>query len=156
MKTPHAIAVVVIAGLVLLLGKHKFGVHLVENPEQETREWPNTTPLDKTDPFWEFNNNATFNGVPYCKAETSPGQWQWVVNEEARASMAACEARKRELFRALQTRVLTDEEMAEVEGHGDDINIRNMEPFFEADKQRERNEAFLQQARLRTTHERTN
>lgn len=112
-------------------------------------QWPDTTPIDKTDPYWEFNNNMNVNGTPYHKVEVSPGRWQWVVNEESRKAVVDSDNRKRELLAALRTRVLTDEELREVLAHGDDLNIYNWEPYRPEAKQRELIEALLAQLRIR-------
>lgn len=122
-----------------------------EKPEKEKPEleWPNTSAPDTTNPYWEFNNNMTINGVAYHKVEINKGQWQWVEDITANEAIASYNNRKRYLMQALQSRILTDAEMNEVNSHGRDLNIYNMEPYQEEQKQRELNEALLQQHRLR-------
>ena len=56
---------------------------------------------------------------------------------------------RREIFRALQTRVLTEAEMKEALDYGQSINIENETPYFAADKDRERLNAFQLQLILR-------
>ena len=111
--------------------------------------WPDCEPLDKTKEFWEFNNNLNVNGVPYEKAEVQPGKWQWVVNQESPQELRDYEARKSNLATALQTRVLTEDEMQEVLGHGENLFIRNMVSYSQDEIQKRFNEAICQQFRLR-------
>jgi hypothetical protein len=66
-----------------------------------------------------------------------------------RGVMLAEEADRRDLLWALQSRVLTDAEMAMVETLRLNLVIQSDVPYMEADKQRELNEALLQQYRLR-------
>lgn len=119
-------------------------------PEQKKPEykWPDCAPIDKSDPYWEFNNNMNCNGINYLKKEVEPGRWQWAENEEANRQQLEYEKRKRSLFFALQTRLLTPEEEAEALGHGTSLNIENMVPYREEDKQRELQDAWFQQRRL--------
>lgn len=122
---------------------------ILDKKKKPELEWPNTTAPDTTDPYWEFNNNMNINGVMYYKVEMTPGNWQWVENIAANEAIANYNNRKRYLMQALQSRILTDAEMNEVNSHGRDLNIYNMEPYQEEQKQRELNEALLQQHRLR-------
>jgi hypothetical protein len=112
-------------------------------------EWPDTTPIDKIDPYWEFNNNTNINGIPYFKEEVEPGRWQWVVDKESLQRQRDHEKHKSDLAMALQTRVLTEEEMQEVMEYGIHLFIRNMVSYREEDMQRRFNEAICQQYRLR-------
>jgi hypothetical protein len=114
-------------------------------------EWPDTEPIDKSDPYWELNNNLNANGTQYKKEEVSPGKWQWVVDQKIMQWKAEQAARRHALFWALRSRVLTDDEMKEVTQYGTQINIDEMVPYYEADKARELNDALLQQAKLRAT-----
>lgn len=59
------------------------------------------------------------------------------------------EARKGELWQALQTRIVTDEEMEEILAYGDSINVQPMVPYKENEKARARGDAFVTQQRLR-------
>lgn len=120
-----------------------------ENKEKSELKWPNTTAPDTTDPHWEFNNNLNINGVAYYKVETTKGKWQWVEDIAVNESIANEDRHKRNLMEAMQFRVLTDAEMNDVISYGRDLNIYNMEPYQEEQKQRELNEALLQQYRLR-------
>jgi len=112
--------------------------------------WPETTPIDKSDPYWEFNNNCSVNGTQYRKAEVEPGVWHWVVDQGAMRAKGELAAHKSRLWGALQTRVLTDEEMAEVLRLGDSLNIQEMVSYNAADKAREFNDALVRQSILRT------
>lgn len=56
---------------------------------------------------------------------------------------------RRNLYWALRTRVLTDEEMGRVASLGISLCIEPMTPYREIDKIRELNEALLQQFKLR-------
>ena len=110
--------------------------------------WPDTEPPDKTDPYWEFNNNCTINGNPYWKVEVSPSKWQWQINKHIATRLAAAEQRRRNLYQALRTRILTDAELKEALGYGDRLNIEPMVPFMETEKMRQLNDAFRQQQLL--------
>ena len=63
--------------------------------------------------------------------------------------METYEDRRRSLYWALRTRVLAGEEMAEVERMDVNLVIEDRVSFSLLDKQRELNEALLQQFRLR-------
>jgi hypothetical protein len=117
-------------------------------------EWPNTTAPDKTNPYWERNNNMNCNGTQYKKAEVEPGKWQWIVDEAAMNYLAEIEKHRRDLYWALRSRVLTDAEMLEVEGYGDRLNIQPMVSYNAEEKKREMNDALLQQFKLRLAAER--
>lgn len=112
------------------------------------QEWPDADPIDKTDPFWEFNNNCSVNGTPYKREEVEPGRWQWVADEKIVRLQNEREARRSELWWALRTRPLTPEEANEVRGWGDSINITPMVSYYAEEKSRERILAFEAQARL--------
>lgn len=112
-------------------------------------KWPDTDPIDKSDPHWKSNNNCNINGIPYYKKEVSPGRWQWVVNEESVARQAEYENRKRVLFQSLTTRVVTDDELKEAAAHGYSLNIPLMTPYREEEKSRELCRAFAVQDMLR-------
>lgn len=112
-------------------------------------EWPKTTAPDKTDPYWEINNNLNNNGTEYRKVEVSPDHWEWQVDKAAMEAGARYEQQRRDLYWALRSRVLTDDEMAEVTRYGDGLNVEPMVPYRPADKAIELNDALLQQFRLR-------
>lgn len=118
------------------------------NSPEPKLKWPDCEPLDKSDPYWEFNNNLNCNGINYLKKEVSPGRWQWVENEEANRRQWEREDRKRKLFFALQTRALTPEEEIEALEHGTNLNIENMVSYSPEVKQRELQDAWFQQRRL--------
>ncbi len=127
----------------------KMAQQTVEVASKPKHEWPDTDPIDKSDPYWEFNNNLSSNGVPYKKAEVSPGRWQWVVNKEAQERERKWQADIADLYSALRTRVLTDEEFDRAKSLGLSLVTRLMVPYYEQEKRRELDEAFLQQYRLR-------
>jgi hypothetical protein len=77
-----------------------------------------------------------------------------VPDEEANKRDSQERRRKSELFWALRSRVLTLAEMEEVEQHGDSLNIVPCWPYMKSDKDRELNDALLQQFRLRMAAER--
>jgi hypothetical protein len=116
--------------------------------------WPNTDPPDKSDPHWKFNNNLNCNGTPYRKEEVAPGQWQWVVDQKIMKLTADRERHRRDLYWALRSRILTDDEMKEVEQYGDYLNIEPMVSYSSDEKKRELNDALLQQFKLRLAAER--
>ncbi len=113
------------------------------------KQWPDTDPLDKSDPYWEFNNNLNIDGIPYEKSEISPGRWQWIIDLRSLKAARESDERRQKLWEALSTRVLNDEEWRQVLAYGDSINVENWVPYNPADKMKERNEAYLQQQRLR-------
>jgi hypothetical protein len=126
-----------------------FEVHGVVPPHIKPKhKWPDCDPVDKSDPYWEFNNNLNINGVNYLKREVAPGRWQWVENEEANRRQWERECRKMELFHALWTRALTQPEEEEAISHGDALNIQNCVPYRAEEKQRELHNAWFQQRRL--------
>lgn len=106
--------------------------------------WPNASPPDSPGII-----GLNINGTPYHRVEVSKGKWIWEEDFEATKIIQDDNNRRRELMRLLQSRVLTKKEMDEVTSRGRDLNIYNGEPFNEAEKQRELNEALLQQFRLR-------
>ena len=111
--------------------------------------WPKTTPIDKSNPCWGFNNNLNVNGIPYKKEEVAPGEWEWVVDEKSHRRALERAQRRRDLFWALRTRVLTDEEFVEAQSHGEYLNIEPMVSFRADEKARELNDAYVTQAKLR-------
>jgi len=61
----------------------------------------------------------------------------------------AYQKHREDLAWALQSRVLTDKEMTEVSTLGITLFVQDGQPYYEADKQKQLNEALLQQFRLR-------
>lgn len=102
-------------------------------PTREALKWPHTTAIDKSDPHWEFNNNLNSNGVTYMKKELTPGDWQWVVNEEAKCAKEKFYQDRYELAIALSTRVLDSAEMIRALKIGSDLYIRDMTPYSQRD-----------------------
>lgn len=113
------------------------------------KKWPDTAPPDKTDKFWEFNNNLNVNGTPYKKEEVAPGKWQWAVDKESQRRSWQYEREKSELYMALRTRVVSDAEFDRAKSLGLSLVTQPMVSYRESDKQNELNEAFLQQFKLR-------
>lgn len=109
-------------------------------------KWPNALPPE-TDPLGDYT--VTVNDVPHSKKEIAPGEWRWVVNEVLLAARDARETDRRNLFWALRSRVLTEDEMKRVDQYGSSLNIDLGVSFYRLEKSRELNEALLQQARLR-------
>src|SRR3984885_5981848 len=107
--------------------------------------WPDCPPPDEKCQYLGCN----INGINYKQSEVSPGRWQWIVNEEAEKYAREQEARRTNLYWALRSRVLTDEEMAEVETYGRYLNIQPMTPYSAHEKELDLNAALLQQFRLR-------
>ncbi len=120
----------------------------IVNPNAKV--WPDTDPPDKTNPYWEFNNNMSVNGTPYKKVEVSPGKWQWAKDEVSMKYMADAQDHRRNLWYALTTRVLTDAELKEVAGHGSSLNIEPMTPYNAQEKLTELQNALLIQQMLRS------
>ena len=111
-------------------------------------KWPDCEPIDKSSPYWEFNNNLNVNGTAYMKSEVSPGRWQWVKDEKSNRRMAEMESKRRNLYWALQTRALSEEEEIKALGYGSGLNIDLNVPYRESDKRRELQDAWFQQRRL--------
>lgn len=111
--------------------------------------WPDTSPIDKTDPYWEGNNNVNFNGTHYKKKEVAPGKWRWVINEKIESMLREHQKEKDDLLWALKTRVLSAEEMDLVRTYGTSLVIRPMQSYKESDKQAEFDAALLQQFYIR-------
>lgn len=107
-------------------------------------KWPECEPPHEIVGFSAFN----INGTQYKKKEVSPGIWNWVIDEEMMALSCNREFKRRALYWALQTRVLTDDELQEAEQYGYSLNIDMGVPFREADKRRDLQDAWFQQRRL--------
>ncbi len=112
-------------------------------------EWPYCAPIDKTDPYWETNNNCNMNGVQYHKVECPDGRWKWDVNEHAMEWIRAREDEQLELARAFQSRLLTDEELARVMSYGSHIFVREMQAFYQRDVDAKFQAAMMFQNALR-------
>ena len=72
-----------------------------------------------------------------------------MVDVSAEQAVRDHERRKHDLYFALRTRVLTDEEWEEVVRYGDQLNIKNMVSYYPSEKTIELNDAYLQQFKLR-------
>lgn len=89
------------------------------------------------------------NGVYYKQEQVSPDEWRWAIDDEMNDRVAGLEKSRRDLYWALRSRILTDEEMARVASYGDSLVIEQMESYDPAGKQKELNDALLQQFRMR-------
>jgi len=113
-------------------------------------QWPDCHP-----PHPAVISEGYSNGYEqYRRCEVSPGKWQWVLDRKAMELSAAHENRRRALYWALRSRVLSEEEMAEVGRWGNSLNREPMVPYCAAEKTRELNDALLTQFRMRTAAER--
>lgn len=124
-----------------LFGKNK-GVRL----EKKKYEWPKCEPIDKTDPYWELNNNSCCNGIQYHKVEVTPGNWEWKVHEGIMKLKRDDNERREGLWLALRSRLLTKEEMEEVRMYGSRLNIQEMVSYNEQEKTNELTVALNGQA----------
>lgn len=115
--------------------------------EDKQPKWPHTTPIDKADPNWQFNNNQNVNGTQYMKQEVAPGDWQWVVNSAAMNAIQESENSRQQLFSDLSTRKLSHNEMM---GVYPGINIQNMTSYFAVDKYAELYASLVKQWELQT------
>jgi hypothetical protein len=116
----------------------------VETTDSSTPKWPDCNP-----PADDWCGGCNMNGVHYKKTEISPGKWQWIVDVETENYARVQQDRRRNLYWALRSRVLTDEEMAEVGRYGDGLNIEPLQGYMPEEKMRELNDALLQQFKLR-------
>jgi len=112
-------------------------------------KWPDTAPPDKSSPYWEFNNNLNINGTPYRKEEVEPEKWQWIVDEASLKRQREWEQERRDLWWALRSRLLTDEEMEEVKRQGSWLNVEPMQSYNRTEKAMELTDALHKQALLR-------
>jgi hypothetical protein len=125
----------------------KFSVWYDAWDKANNPQWPDTTPPDKTDKYWELNNNLNVNGVQYLKKEVSPGKWQWVVDDDAMKSMADYEQKRWELFSAIGTRKLTHEELMGVDPL---LGAQPMTPYFPCEKYAEIYDLLVKQWEFQT------
>jgi hypothetical protein len=115
-----------------------------KEPAPAERVWPDAGPPG------EFGHGGlNINGTSYRAKEVEPGKWQWVVNTESMDRMADLDTRRRNLYWALRSRLLTDEEMAQVASWGSSLNIDSGVCYSADEKARELNDALLQQFRFR-------
>jgi hypothetical protein len=78
---------------------------------------------------------------------------KWVIDEEAMEVAAKQEQSRRDLYWALRTRVLTIEEMKQVEGLGIYLVVATNGSYNPVEKEAELNAALLQQFKLRLAEE---
>lgn len=101
-------------------------------------------PPDPKDPYSDLNNNTTVNGTTYkC---SSAGVW--IIDERAQQWKREHAEHIRQLNWAARTRVLSTEEMLEVEQLGISLVIQDMMPYNRVEKEQELNNILLQQAKL--------
>ena len=81
----------------------------------------------------------------YMKKEVEPDHWQWVINEEAERQIAESQQKQTDLWWALRTRPLSDEEMAEVKNYGAWLNLFTNETYRQEEKTKELNDALARQ-----------
>ena len=97
------------------------------------------------------NFGVQINGRCYKRIDgkwTIDGDWQ-AREDEWQRQLANEESHKAELYWALRSRILTDEEIAEVARYGDSL-VRTSKRSSSLDEREKRlNEALLQQFRLR-------
>jgi len=89
------------------------------------------------------------SGVQYRKAETSSVVWLYVVDQEAMQHQRDRESVREDLWWALRSRVLTDEEMSEVRRYGQSLNTPSNVCYNAHQKALELNAALAMQAELR-------
>lgn len=106
-------------------------------------EWPNCV-----SPEIE-NQTLNINGTPYKKSEVEPEKWQWVKDERAIESLREYQQVKSELFHALTSRVLTNEELLKAASYGSTLNTPCNISYNPKDRGEELTRAFLIQSMLR-------
>ena len=84
------------------------------------------------------------DGIPYVCKDGS-----LVINSEALKAMDDADKKKADLYWALRTRVLTDDELEQVRNIGTWLVISRNMPFIEKDITEEYNNALYHQAKLR-------
>jgi hypothetical protein len=85
----------------------------------------------------------------YKAIDAGNGRCKWVVDEDAMKVLYKIQQDKKDLYWALRTRPLTDAEMVEVEQEGIMLITPTGVPYNEAEKERELNDALLQQYKIR-------
>ena len=100
-----------------------------EAPPAEVAEyqWPDAPPPWPEACPARCYREMEWGDVPYRSVEVEPGRWRWVVDDKLiadRQAAAKREARRKELWEALNTRALTADELDEVIEFGDDIVTR--------------------------------
>jgi hypothetical protein len=105
------------------------------------------TAPNKSDTYWQLNNNFSLNGTPYHKVEVSPGKWQWQVDQESLQAMRDEESRRAQLFRDLSERKLSHKDLMRVYVG---MNTYNMQVYFAVDKYAELYDALVKQWEIQT------
>jgi hypothetical protein len=112
-------------------------------------QWPGGKSLKKEGDEWRVVMGGDVVFRVSCQAKT-----QLTEEEHRRADQGNMERDSEQsraaLFAALQTRVLTDDEMNRVLAYGEMINITIDQSYYPEEKSRERTEAFQRQILLRS------
>lgn len=111
-------------------------------------KWPDCESPEEERERGVFGIGMSINGTPYCKKEVEPGKWQWVIDEAGVQFKRDEENRRRDLWWALRSRVLNDEEMEQVRSYGEHLNVREMVSYNATEKALELNDALHKQALL--------
>lgn len=108
--------------------------------------WPNTDePLPS-----EGDGGVMISGSEiYHKKQVDPGKWQWVRDYEAEEQSQEEQNKKHELWVALSTRVLSDDEMKRVVQYGSYINVEPNVGHNPSEKLMEIQNALIIQQMLR-------
>lgn len=136
-------------------------------------KWPDTTPQKPNEV-----NQYSFHNKPYIKKEVTPGHWQYVIdqailddenamNQRWYDEAVAKENHRAKLWEALNTRLLTEDELKEAIHQGRQLNIdappchmttdHNFcfgSSYNENEKAEDLRNAFLFQYKLQWEHER--
>lgn len=97
------------------------------------------------------NENSTPEVSFYYQTDATPNQADFLAGfqREVEAMKVRDAKEKADLYTALRTRVLSKEEFEKAQSMGLYLVLEEMIPYDLEEKQRELDEAFLQQARLR-------
>lgn len=112
--------------------------------DPNAKSWPDTEA-----PSPGSLGSMNVNGTQYMQSEVSPGKWQWVVDEDAMKRLREYNEHKYELWLALTTRVITNDELKEVASYGNDLNVQSGVLYNATEKLQELNNALLIQQMLR-------
>ncbi|HEY4285293.1 MAG TPA: hypothetical protein VGM62_19695 [Chthoniobacterales bacterium] len=109
--------------------------------DKNGKEWPECVPPNHGEPFADFNNNLTVNGVQYFCSD----EGRWVVNKKAWLSREENASKQADLLVALGSRKLSHEELMRVTPT---LNIFEMQPYFACVKYAELYDLLLKQWEL--------
>lgn len=130
-----------LSNLIIDLGN---GVPVKIDLPKPAYKWPDTSPPAELD-----NPSYSVNGRQYKKQEVEPGKWQWVLDEEAMRQLYDEQMYRRNLYQALRTRRLSDDEMKQALAYGDMLNVELNVSYRASDKAIELNDAWFTQNRIR-------